>query len=243
MTDIVPYLDIQIHAVNTPCYFQNLAGLIADGMISELLTSTNWNRITNKIVYNHELSNLPVSKVEMDMGVSFSLAWKRLWYDSLSVEDRETVYLLIHRKLPVRERLFRIKMEADPYCVNCLDGNGHALICDFEHFFCKCENVIQMWKCIQEIMFDILQKHVSNHDALSLLFPSSSFEADLVWLLGSFFGLIWKWHHVKGDNISCAQLFGFLKFKYRKSQLGSRVALGSKLLENLQRQEVSSASR
>ena len=106
MTDIVPYLDIQIHAVNTPCYFQNLAGLIADGMISELLTSTNWNRITNKIVYNHELSNLPVSKVEMDMGVSFSLAWKRLWYDSLSVEDRETVYLLIHRKLPVRERLF-----------------------------------------------------------------------------------------------------------------------------------------
>ena len=242
LSDIFPNLDQQLHAVNTPSYFQILAGLIADAQISDLLTSTNWENITNKVVYDHEIGNLPAPKVELDLGIPFSLAWKRLCYASLPSEDRDTVFLLIHRKLPVKERLFRINMEVDPYCTTCFDVDGDAVICDLEHFFCTCGNVLPMWNSVKEIIFDLLQVHVSNQDILSFLFPSSSFEAEIMWLLGSYVGLIWTWHYVKGDTISSAQLFGFLKFKYRKSQLGSRVTFGPRMLDNLTRQELLSVS-
>ena len=45
------------------------------------------------------------------------------------------IYLLLHNKLPVAERLFRIGFKNDPYCLNC----PQAVKADVEHFLCQCE--------------------------------------------------------------------------------------------------------
>ena len=137
----------------------------------------------------------------------------------------------------MKERLFRIGKENDPYCNECFDQFGTSELCDIEHYLCTCVSVSLLWNGIKTVACNLLQIDVPNSDMISLLFPKCNYEAEMVWLLGSYFGLIWTSRFVKGSSIkSRAQLFGFLKFKYKRSQVGARVRLEARLLELLEQQ-------
>ena len=94
-------------------------------------------------------------KVEAESGVSYKQVWRRLWNPCLTSSAREVLFLLVHNKLPVRERFFRIKVAVDPYCEHCLDITG-AEICDVEHFFCSCNRVTETWERLRIIVLNLL---------------------------------------------------------------------------------------
>ena len=99
-------------------------------------------KITNKIIYPGYSEEFPVPNDERDSGGSYKQVWRRLCNPCLTSSAREILYLLVHNKLPVRERFFRIKVEVDPYCEYCLDITG-AEICDVDHYFCSCSRVAE----------------------------------------------------------------------------------------------------
>ena len=173
-------------------------------------------------MYQSSLNTLPDSKTEMEAAASLSVVWKRLTNPSLSAEVKETLYLLVHNKLPTKERLFRIKTVDDPFCDRC----GNDAVCDRKHYFCSCESVSDAWNCVFDTLSLLLGQPVSQNELILLNFPRSHNDTEVTWLVGTYIHFVWKtFQERRKDSVSRAQLFGFLKFKYKTDQLGSRSQL------------------
>ena len=108
-------LDLGVHSEVVPVYFEHLADLLAEAMAADWVSSGNWKTLTNRILYLKHAESFPVTKAEVDAGISLKLVWRRLESPVLSGSTRDVLFLLIHNKLPVKERLFRIGLSVDPY--------------------------------------------------------------------------------------------------------------------------------
>ena len=115
-----------------PEYFGHVAGIFEDMLESEVVTANSIKTITNKAVYADMTSSLPPPKVVMEDNKDYSVVWGRLHNPVVNHRARDVMFLLLHNKLPVQERLFRIRLRADPYCLSCVG----AEIGDVVHFFC-----------------------------------------------------------------------------------------------------------
>ena len=224
LTDLVPSLDRSFHASNIPEYYCHLESLVVAGRIDDLITSVNWRALTNKRIYLEYARSFPVPKVQTELGptFNFSLAWKRINSVVLPSSVRDVSYLLMHNKLPTKERLFRIALSNDPYCVFCPD----AIICDTEHFFCNCVRIKHVWRSIRNMIMSMLNVSVSDWSLIHYFAPRNDYENETVWLIGNFIAKAWK--ELQGNNV--AQLkderfFGFLKYKFKEDQRGARTGL------------------
>ena len=224
--DLVVGLDGGAHAQVVPEYFATIADVLVEAKASELVSGSNWKTLKCQGIYREYAKHFPVPKVEIEAGVSFKTVWRRLASPVLSVVARDVLFLLLHNKLPVRERLFRIGLAVDPYCQSC----PGAVICDLEHFFCSCTRVSNVWGWVRARLMGMLEigyVHLSNWELLNLLSPNSKSDKETVWLIGTYVARTWEDIFVRGKAwLRAEQFFGFLRFKYRADQLGSRLPLG-----------------
>ena len=98
---------------------------------------------------------------------------------------RDVMYLLLHNKLPVQERLFRIKLKNDPYCQRCVG----AEIADIEHYFSQCDGIVGTWTLVKKeiLRYGKFHNNVDDWRILNLLFPKSRLDKELTWLISSYF--------------------------------------------------------
>ena len=68
---------------------------------------------------------------------NYDLVWSSLHSPVVEARTRDTLYLVKHNKLPVLERLFRIRLRNDPYCQVC----EAAEVADLDDFFFNCSLV------------------------------------------------------------------------------------------------------
>ena len=140
VTELLPGIDQGPNMINIPEYFDTFVSLLFDARVEDIITTGGWRQVTNQILYYNKRKSFPTVKVERDEGASFNKrVWKFLWSPVLNTSTREISYMLVHNKLQVQERLFRIGLKNDPYCGSCTG----AVVCDIEHFFCSCERVIE----------------------------------------------------------------------------------------------------
>ena len=132
-----------------PEYFERIGVLVADLMVSEVLSSTSIRKISNKSIYYQFMSDILPPKVVREGHRDFLVVWKRFYCSVIEAKSRELMYLLLHNKLPLPERLFRIKLLNDPYCRVCIG----AEIADIEHFFCRCSRVSEVWTWIRNKIY------------------------------------------------------------------------------------------
>merc|ERR1711872_263943 len=155
-------------------------------------TAGTLKSITNKIVYAEMTTSFPPPKVVMESSLDYSLTWSRLHNAVVDAGARDGMYLLIHNKLPVPERLFRIRVKNDPYCQTCVG----AVIADSEHFFTKCEGIVGSWTLVKN---EILRYGDLSSNVL----------------------YVWNSVYVRGADVRTEQFFGFLRYKYKELQTGS----------------------
>ena len=226
--DFLPGIELGEHAGVNAVYFDYLATVVVDARIGEQVTVENWKKVTNKSIYLGYSDEFPVPKVEAEAGISYKKVWRRLCNPYLTSPAREILFLLVHNKLPVRERLFRINVAVDPYCEYCLENTG-AEICDLEHYFCSCSRVAETWERLRIIVLGLLDvgiADVSDWKIINLCLPNNRNNNEVIWLLSSYVREVWASLYVKGDaKLNAAQFFGFLKFKYKNDQLGARMPL------------------
>ena len=223
LVSLVPGLGQTVSSLYTPEYYGHIGELFADLMVTDTLTVESLKTITNKAVYNEMTSTFPPPKVVMESGRDYGEVWDRLNSSVVDFRARDVMYLLIHNKLPVRERLFRIKLRPDPYCVHC----GAAEVADVEHFFCLCVKSLGVWTWLRSKVLILLgqQQQVTDWDLLNLFLPPSVYEQEIVWLVSSYVGYVWDTVCARGADLQLDQFFGFLTFKYRKHQAVSKVHL------------------
>ena len=222
LQDILPGADNGLHPRNIPEYFNYLEYLVVLGRIDDIIGS-NWRSVTNKMIYMQKIQSLPIPKAEIKAGVSFKKVWSRINSPVLESASSELLYLLVHNKLPVQERLFRVSLSNDPYCQACPD----AIISDVEHFFCGCPMVSPIWVWVKDMLNLLLGSNsTTDHDFIHLLFSNCPREREAVWLIGNY---VWKvWDVISVRKEACIQtdeFFGFLTFKYKTDQTGSRYHL------------------
>ena len=161
-----------------------------------------------------------------EAGISYKEVWRLLLSPVLTADAKDVLFLVVHNKLPVKERLFRIGLYVDPYCQLCPGG----VVEDLEHFFCACDRVSQVWGWVRRKLIELLggnSASVSNWELINLFLPASNRKKDVVWLLGSYVAKVWEEVYVRGKTrVRWEVFFGFLKFKYRAAQLGARLPLG-----------------
>ena len=203
-----------------------LSDLVAESMMGGVVTNLNWTSITNQIMYRYHSSKFPLTKVELDFGASLNHTWKKLCLPVHDHYTRESLFLLIHNKLPTRERLFRIGIEKDPYCISCMKDFG-CVICDREHMFSTCVSVSEIWKSIRRIIDPLLPENVECIKLLTLNFNGGSFATEVSWLMGSYVHEVWRQSYVGDGKINHDELFGFLKFKFKQDQEGARMKMSS----------------
>ena len=223
---LIPGIGQVNRGVVVPEYFNHVAEVFADVMISDVLTAGSLKSITNKIVYSEMTSSFPPPKVVMESSLDYKLTWSRLQSSVMDARARDVMYLLIHNKLPVPERLFRIRVKNDPYCLICVG----AEICDVEHFFTKCEGIYGTWNLLKNEILRIgkFKNNVDDWEILNLMFPKSRVEKELIWIVSCYVQYVWDSIHVRGADVRAEQFFGFLKFKYKELQTRSPM-----LLQNL----------
>ena len=126
---------------------------------------------------------------------------------------RDILFLLLHNKLPIKERLFRIGMNNDPYCLKCVG----AEVYDIVHYFCSCVAVCNTWSCLkrQVVQLGQMEAGVEDEEIINLCFVKSSRETEIVWLVSCYVLYVWEIVHIKKLEVKQDKFFGFLTFKYK----------------------------
>ena len=147
---VCPWMGQGVRAVDTPEYFGHLGQVLANLMIGDTPTVSSIRTLTNKIVYADMTSSFHPAKVVRESGRYYGPVWSRLHSAVVEPRARDTLYLVLHNKLPVPERLFRIRLRNDPYCQTC----EAAEVADLEHFFCSCSLVTRIWSWVRSRVVD-----------------------------------------------------------------------------------------
>ena len=92
-----------LRAVDTPEYFGHLGEVLANLMIGDTLTTSSIKELTNKIVYADMTSSFPPPKVVRESDLDYKVVWARLYSPVVEARARDTLYLVLHNKLPVLE--------------------------------------------------------------------------------------------------------------------------------------------
>ena len=101
-------------------------------------------------------------------------------------------------------------------------------MCDIEHMFCTCQRVSEVWKEIRNKLSRIVSNNISNADLIRLNFPVNTFNNEIVWIISSYVYKIWESNYCQENLVmSRGNLFGFLKYKFKRDLLGARVQLKS----------------
>ena len=215
---------LTFHSSDLPEYYDTIANLIVEGIAAGWLSRGGGCLMSNKIIYAEYSKNFPVAKVEREALEDNTNIWRILSSPVLTALARDTLFLVIHNKLPVRERLFRIGLVVDPYCEVCPGG----VVCDLEHFFCSCSRTVLVWSWVRARLLGLLgsNSQISNWELINLFIPSTRFEKEVVWLVGTYVAEVWLSIFSRGSTcLKSDQFFGFLTFKYKAAQLGSRMPL------------------
>ena len=175
---LLPGLGQMNSALVIPEYFSHIGEVFADMMISDAITAGTLKSITNKMLYAEMTTSFPPPKVVMESSLDYSLTWSRLHNSVVNAKARDVMYLLIHNKLPVPERLFRIRLKNDPYCQGCVG----AEICDVEHYFSKCEGIVGAWTVVKNeiLKYGKFKTIVDDWKILNLMFPKSKLDKELI---------------------------------------------------------------
>ena len=191
----------------------NIAEVIAELKMSELLVPTSTTKLTNKVIYR-DIASFSTPKIAVDGTVNYKLVWKRLKESSsiLSYQEYEYMYLLVNTKLPVPERLHRVGKGFTPHCIQC-----PGIISDICHFFCSCLRTREIWNWLRLRINSVCTiVNCSDWEVLNLLFPETRKEQTIVWMIGSYLAYVWQ-ASKNCEDVSVEKLFGFLTFKYRES--------------------------
>ena len=86
--------------------------------------------------------------------------------------------------------------------------------------------MIDAWNSVSDILSVLLGQTVSQSELITLRFPKSHNDTEVTWLIGVYIYFVWKtFQGERKDLVDRDQLFGFLKYKYKSDQLGSRSPL------------------
>ena len=201
-------------------FFVSLVDLVLEALDEGWLSQGNWRLVSNRYLYKKHVDKFKIVRVEQLASFSFNFVWGRVNNIILERRVSDLLFLIIHNKLAVKERFFRVGLIDDPYCDFCQE----AVFADILHFFTGCVRVSREFAWVRGRIVDLLGVGgVSNFEILNLIFPKTVNEDEIIWLLGSYVEGVWTRLFEKGESwLRFEEFFGYLTYKYREANQGFR---------------------
>ena len=148
--------------------------------------------------------------------------------------------------LPTRQRRNRIGLDPDAFCSNPLDPikrrmfgplplSGERMwkvvggeVDNVEHTFCSCVGVREAWGWLRRLILNLLPSSgasVSNFELIMFLFPVSSNDVTISWLISTYCNYAWYTARRQKKNLDVHNLRVYLKYHYQAHQLTRRSKL------------------
>ena len=179
--EIFPDMGPGPHAEIVSPYFQHMKALLAGAVLLKDIDVSNLMLVTAKGLYLSFTSTFPPPKVVFKFDVDWEQVWTRLQNPVLDVMGKEILFIIVHNIVANKERVFRFNMIASPNCSIC------RVVQDNVHLFCECVTVREAWFWLRQRLLGFLPQEggtTSNFEFINLMFTSSIFDSEVVWLLG-----------------------------------------------------------
>ena len=224
VSNIVPHLGQNKVANETPEHFAILGDCFAPLMMDGVLTPLTLRTVTNRIIYKHFAKFRQPKIINDHPNVDYHIVWKRLNSPTIRLCNRDTMFLLIHNKLAVPERLHRTGFRDQPYCSYC-PGN---VISNVEHYFCQCLRTRRCWSLVKQLIGNASQTVCSSSDwtLVNLAFPRNHNEQEITCLIYEYVRYAWLELIQHGVELPVDKFFGYLTFKFKGSQVGRTFKIG-----------------
>ena len=177
------------HAEIISTYFQHMRTLLSAGLILGDIAFSRLHLVTAKALYLGFTTTFPPPKVVFKYNVDWVQVWTRLQDPVLDAKAREILFMIIHNIVANKERVYRFNMAASPNCPVC------NILQDNVHLFSECVTVREACFWVRQRLLDLLPVEAastSNFEFLNLMFVSSMFDREIIWLLGVYVGLVWN---------------------------------------------------
>ena len=210
ISEYFPDMSVGPHAEIISPYFQHIKALLVGGLLLGDVKSEALERVTAKELYEGFTTTFPPPKIIFKYDVQWEQVWIRLQKPVLDPLARNILFTIIHNIVPNKERVHRFCMIASPNCSTC------GVIADNVHIFCECENVREAWFWLRQRLLGLMDQtagNISNFEFLNLMFDTSPFESEILWLLGVHVQLVW-------NSVICKKKFlsqSFMKSEVQQS--------------------------
>ena len=186
--DIFPDMGVGAHVEILSPYSHHMKSLLTGAVILGDIDVTKLKLVTAKDLYLGFTSTFPPPKVVFKYNVDWPLVWIRQQNSVLDIMGKEILFLIVHNIIANKERVFRFNLTASPNCTLC------GVLQDNVHLFCECVTVREAWFWVRQRLLGFMsgeQHQTSNFEFINLMFPTSLFENEIVWILGMYVHQVW----------------------------------------------------
>ena len=88
-------------------HFNLVADILVEAKLHEHIKIESWEQLTNKVIYCGFAQDFQKTKIEREAAQPMD-QWSRVKSLELNRQVQEIILFLVHNKLPVQQRLFRI---------------------------------------------------------------------------------------------------------------------------------------
>ena len=198
-----------------PPYFKHLHDLLESAIDREVINVNDLKMANAKNIYQDYTTTFPTPKIMYKYELPWSVVFERLWNPVLEPPVQSLMFLLVHNILPVRTRLFRLRMANDNKCLE------DQLEEDVEHVFCKCVKSREGWQWVRwKITNELIPVNFpipSDFDLINLCFESP-FEKEIIWLVGMYIHYTWDFLQRSRGHINVDQMKVYLKHMYSRKE-------------------------
>ena len=121
------------------------------------------------------------------------------------------MYILIHKRVPTRERCFRLMggRHDSPGCPGC------GLAEQEQHRYCLCNRVQDAWAQVRDMLsqLEIETIYESDYNLIHFNFPQYLRDNAVVWVIGNYIQFVEEEVVRKNRRVLGSQLMGWLKAK------------------------------
>jgi zinc-binding in reverse transcriptase len=147
------------------------------------------NKFVFKTAYLWQLSNKKVSinVVSKYPAIKFANIWKSLYKLPLTLESRQVWWLILHRVIPVRERLAKLRIISGSNCLFC-SNQEESLV----HPFLQCEALRQL-RALVEAFVDLNNCHLKSEILFELCLDGNAISPYLSIIFLKYLYVVWSY--------------------------------------------------
>ena len=138
--------------------------------------------------------------------------------------SKQVIWRSLHNILPTRDRIHRLGLkELDGrQVVNTLCNRCDLRVPDSNvHMFTECGLVREAWCWVRRRVLDLLpddMNDLSNQELVHLMYPKEQFEAEIIWVMGTYMNWVYEEGVIKGRVLSDEHARGYLRYMYYHSR-------------------------